>query len=263
MHNPTLPHFLICGGQRCGTTYFAKSLEGTPKINLAKPMSPEPKFFISEQDDKQFERYCKKYFSGMDNAIFCGEKSTSYLDVEGVPARIARFLPDAKLIFLVRHPVERVVSNYFFSKSHGYENLNFSDSIRLEKHRLKNSSYSQSVHPNAYASRSMYARNLKRFYDHFDKQQIKILLFDDLCSKPEYAINQALNFLGLPLTLTTVKPSTSRNESPKTTLTAAHETLHFLLEYFREPNSELAEIIGRDLNSWNKLTPSLMSLLAN
>ena len=90
----------IVGAQRSGTSYLYKILDSHPSVELAKPIKPEPKFFLKK---KLFalgkEYYLSRYFDTNNNKnVYFGEKSTSYIERPEAAKRIYNFFPDAKVI---------------------------------------------------------------------------------------------------------------------------------------------------------------------
>ena len=76
-----LPEFLIGGAPRSGTTWLYALLDRHPDIHMAKPLKPEPKFFLRDDEyAKGLEYYSKKWFEGVDASKIAGEKSTDYLE---------------------------------------------------------------------------------------------------------------------------------------------------------------------------------------
>src|SRR5690606_13316093 len=104
----------IVGAQRCGTTYLYKLLDEHPEVEMAKPARPEPKFFLKDGSENQRDHYINTYFSNQ-NTLLLGEKSTSYIESRRAAERIATCFPDAIIIFLLRNPVSRAISNYWMS----------------------------------------------------------------------------------------------------------------------------------------------------
>src|SRR5688572_26028790 len=100
----TIEHFLLAGAQRSGTTFLYHLLDQHPEIEMARPLRPEPKFFL--RTDAGIEDYTK-LFPGKPGAHVLGEKSTSYIEHPDA-ARLARsLLSEPRVIFLLRDPVER------------------------------------------------------------------------------------------------------------------------------------------------------------
>src|SRR5680860_30087 len=105
----------IVGAQRSGTTFLFQQLNQHPEVCMAKPVRPEPKFFIREElYNKGLEFYRSTYYAEAGNKV-CIEKSTSYIEYELAAQRISQAFHHAKIIFILRNPVERAISNYRFS----------------------------------------------------------------------------------------------------------------------------------------------------
>src|SRR6266550_685043 len=102
------PTFIIAGAPRSGTTWLYELLDRHPDVHMAKPLKPEPKFFLRDDEyAKGLEYYSTKWFEGVEPSKIAGEKSTDYLESSAAAARIAKNLSDVKLIFLLREPVSR------------------------------------------------------------------------------------------------------------------------------------------------------------
>lgn len=109
----TLPDFLVVGGQKCGSTSFARQLAEHPEIFMSP--TKEPNFFSFEEQWRQGLGWYTSLFEGAAAAKAVGEASTTYTwhpTHPGVPARIADLLPNARFLYLVRNPVDRAVSHY-------------------------------------------------------------------------------------------------------------------------------------------------------
>jgi len=120
MSDPNI--FFIVGAQRSGTTYLYNLLDKHPEISMAKPVYPEPKFFLQNNSIKKINQYEKTFFKEkLKQKKVYGEKSTSYYITPQVPKRLISAYPNSKTIFILRNPVYRALSHYFFTKSHGLE----------------------------------------------------------------------------------------------------------------------------------------------
>jgi hypothetical protein len=242
--------FFIVGSQRCGTTYLYQVLDQHPEIFLAKPVKPEPKFFI---DDKQhaegYSWYINRYFSEASEIQLLGEKSTSYIEYEAAAERIYSYNKDAKIIVLVRDPVERALSNYRFSVDNGIENLDFYQAILSEKERLSETSHSDiSVSPYAYFNRGLYINYLDVYLKYFPKNNIKVVVTENLL-KDTKEVQAVLDFLEVKrLEL----PSPGQvNESQKRDVALPTQALDYLKACYRESNQELEEKFNLDLSLWS------------
>ena len=83
---------------------------------MARPVRPEPKYFINNKTDR-YINYLKVVFPTDLKTSYLGEKSTSYYEIPHVAARIKNCVPNPKMLFIMRNPVQRALSNYQFSKT--------------------------------------------------------------------------------------------------------------------------------------------------
>ncbi len=176
-------HAFIIGAQRSGSSYLARTLATSPALRFAEPFFPEPKFFL---DPSKFQQgpdyYLQNYFRQEAVGAVRVEKSTSYLESPEAAKRIGEWFPDATIVVVLRNPIYRAVSNYFFSKANGIETLDIEDAFRMEADRLQQGGYTSSVSPFAYVQRGHYVKDLEAWGDRFPASQIKILLFEDMIS---------------------------------------------------------------------------------
>jgi hypothetical protein len=131
-----LPDFIIGGAPRSGTTWLYRVLDLHPQIYLAKPLQPEPKFFlVADLYRRGIQYYQETWFAEAPPEKMAGEKSTNYLESATTAMRIQEHLPWVKLIFILREPVERAFSNYLWSKTNKMENEDFETALALEQER--------------------------------------------------------------------------------------------------------------------------------
>lgn len=248
-----LPTFLIAGAPRSGTTYLYDLLDSHPGAFLAKPPRPEPKFFlIDDEFRKGLDYYREKYFTGAAGFSAVGEKSTNYLEGAAVAGRIHESLPDVRLIFVLRNPIERAYSNYRWSVQNGLETLSFADAVEHEAAREREYGERQKYsRPHSYVSRGMYAQLLKPFYSRFDSSKIKVLLLDEIEQTPEAMAAELFEFLQL-----SPVPISFRFDERVNAATAGEpempaDVARRLDEIYRCPNAELAALLRRDLGAWS------------
>jgi hypothetical protein len=191
-------HLFIVGAQRSGSTYLYHLLDEHPEIAMARPVRPEPKFFLNEQLYTKGRAYYEDtYFSGCSEATrYLGEKSTSYIESVAAANRIHQFYPDARILMVLRNPVMRAYSNYKFSVAHQLEDLSFEDALKAEPARLANASFSTSVNPYAYCRRGHYIDYIDAYLKIFDRSQLEILIFEDLVGKTE-SVQRLYRWLGI------------------------------------------------------------------
>jgi len=253
----TRPTFLIAGGQRCGTTSLWHTLNDHPEVYLAQPVTPEPKFFLPDNPESLAD-YEKRHFASAGNVKAVGEKSTSYLEVAGTAGRIAAAYPDIRIVFLLRHPVERAVSNYLFSVAHGFESRAAAAALAGQGEPAFDESQVRFVSPYSYIRRGLYAELLRPYQQEFPAEQLQILFFDDLVDDLAGLCQKLFEFLGVESEFRIPSPGTVANRGPEWTPMISDSTLETLIETFRESNTEIAKLTGRDLAAWNRASDRLL-----
>ena len=177
--------FMVIGAQKCGTTTLYDILERHPSIVGCKPKEPH---FFSTCDDWRVElpRY-EGMFRRQEGALYF-EASTTYtfypLRNLEIWEDIYEYNPGMKFIYLVRDPVDRITSNYMHMYERGYTDLRFEQSL------VKNRSY---------IDISRYATQIKPFIRRFGSDRVRIILFDDLISRPQEVVEELAPFLGVPV----------------------------------------------------------------
>lgn len=245
-------HFFIIGAQRSATTYLYQMLAAHPEIEMAKPSYPEPKFFL--RDDlftRGLDFYATHFFSDNSLSKLKGEKSTSYLEYEIVAQRLAKCYPNAKLIVLMRDPIARAISNYWFSQNNGLETWSLEKALFADPgERISNRSNSISVNPFAYLQRGRYINFIKVYDKYFPTSQIFGILTEELLGNLE-KLQAVYAYLGVSSNFQPKEIHQRFNESIKSDIDALSPKLrHNLNEYFFETNNRLADRFNFDLARW-------------
>lgn len=185
-------------------------------------------------------------------AAMTGEASPYYLYHPHVPARLARVLPDARLIALVRNPVERAYSHYHLNVRQGKEELSFEEAIDREDERLKGEwdrlvadehAWSDRHYQFAYLGRGHYAERIAAWREHFPAEQLLVLRSEDLYADPEATVGRAFEHIGLPAWR--ASGYKVYNQKPYPGLDPA--TRRRLVEHFEPHNQRLEDLLGREL----------------
>lgn len=186
-----LPDFIVCGAQRSGTTSLYEYMAQHPGICMSEPK--EVHFFCWEKRYRKGRKWYEKHFIHCEKNKQIGEATPYYMYPEKVPKRINEIIPDAKLIFTLRNPVDRAYSHYWHEVKNGWEYLSFSEAIKKEKNRIKKSP----VHKNrfSYLDRGKYVIQLKRFLKYFPKEQILVLRLRELKSSRKKTLDKVFRFL--------------------------------------------------------------------
>ncbi len=206
-----LPDFLVIGAQKAGTTAVHRYLEQHPGIFMC-PVK-ESNFFAMEGLTVDFrgpgdrealtgsplvrtitsvDEYSDLFRDARPDQVV-GEACPMYLYDPGAPERIARHIPDVRLIAVLRNPIRRAFSAYMMLRQSGRERLaSFEEALAMEPLRVeRNWEYAW-----RYADVGRYARQLSRYYEHFPRENILVYLHEDLITRPAEVISEMLDFVG-------------------------------------------------------------------
>jgi hypothetical protein len=248
-------HVFILGAQRCASTYLYHLLDEHPEIEMARPVRPEPKFFLIDSLFTQgIAGYYGQFFAGKPGAWWRGEKATSYIESETVAQRIAQTFPNATLLVLLRDPIERAISNYWFSVQNGVETLPLTEALVREAERRQQYDRQQfSTSPYAYLQRGRYSEYLMVYLRYFAPAQIKIVLYEQLVGSLDQV--QALyHWLGVRADVIPASLHRLINESAREESELPEELCDALRRWFADSNQYLIEQFGLDLNCWPSWT---------
>lgn len=254
-----LPDFLIIGAQKSGTTSLYHYLSLHPYVHRAT--RKEVHFF-----DLHFHRgigWYRAHFPSSQHAFFSrrvlrrpfitGEATPYYIFHPHVARRVHEALPGAKLIVLLRNPVDRAYSQYMRQVRAGREQLPFEEAIQREQERigpelqrmLEDEAYNSRAHRwYSYVSRGLYADQLQVWLDLFPRSSILVESSEGLAANPGAAMARVFEFLGLPA----VAPGEFRRRNAGSYKPMAPATREYLADLFRPHNERLYRLIGRRFN---------------
>lgn len=254
LNAPATPNFLIIGVQKGGTTSLYNYLIQHPKI---APASQKEVHFFDLNYQNGVKWYKAQFPQVADGKnLLTGEASPYYIFHPRVPARIHQHYPQIKLIALLRNPVERTISHYYYYVKIGFEKLSFERAIAREaelmvgetENLIASESYYSFYHRHyTYLARGRYLEQLQTWMQHFPREQLLILKSEDLYSNPVATYNQILDFLELPSYQ--LETYTKYNAGKYPLISEAMQQQ--LREYFRPHNQQLSEYLGEDFN-WEK-----------
>jgi hypothetical protein len=180
------PTFIIAGAPRSGTTWLYHLLDRHPDVFMARPVRPEPKFFlVDELYARGLQFYVDTWFAGADAYPAAGEKTTNYLESARAAERIHADLPDVRLVFILREPAHRAYSNWAWSRMNGMETEDFETALGLEDERQQTLDPKlRYARPHAYFSRGLYASMLQPYVDRFPAEQLLVVKFDSIVRDP-------------------------------------------------------------------------------
>ncbi|MCB0509676.1 MAG: sulfotransferase [Bacteroidetes bacterium] len=198
-----LPNFLVIGAAKSGTSALYRYLKQHPEIFMS-PVK-EPHFFGYENqppntqgpDDfvntaiTDLNEY-RALFSQVTTEKAIGEASPTYIHLPRAVERIQHHVPNAKLIAILRHPADRAFSAYMHVIRDQRETVaNFRDALRLEKERIAKN-WGPIWH---YTQVGFYHKHLKRYYDSFASEQIRVYLYEDFKAAPSTILRDIFQFL--------------------------------------------------------------------
>jgi len=253
-----LPSFVLVGAQRAGTTSLFRALLSHPLIHSANYHKGVNYF------DVNYDRDFSWYQGHFPTTAYLNSRG---LDTHGLPItfeasgyymfhpcaaeRMARHLPQVRILAMLRDPVERAWSAYKHELARGYETESFERALALEDERLDGEVdrmladpgyHSVSHRHHAYVRRGQYAEQLTRMGQYFPADRIHVLDSESFFEQPETTYGAVLDFLGLPQVLPAgfdrwnARPSSPMDESTRARLR----------EHFAPHDRALAEMLGRD-----------------
>ncbi len=200
------PAFLIIGGMKCGTTSLYQYLVQHPDVE--RGFVEEVHYFDLNyhRGPSWYRAHFPRGGKGGGGPI-AGDDSPYYLFHPLVPERVARDLPDVRLIALLRDPVDRAYSHYNHEVRRGREPLPIEQALDREEARLSgeverieaDGEYvSFEHHKHSYKARGRYAEQLHRWFEHIPRDRFLIVQSERMFRDPQSVLDQTLGFLDLP-----------------------------------------------------------------
>ena len=197
--------FVIGGVQKGGTTAMAHCLSQHPGVQL--PLTKEAHVFDAPdfedtraRDD--IDRYYADKFAASEAPCVRGDATPIYCLHERFVERIARYNPAMRWILLLRHPVERAISQYHMERARGDETWPLLPALLCERWRLRGHADDFSVHSplrkHSYRLRGDYARQIDTVLRHFPREQVLLLRSADFLRVPQDVLEQVYIHLELP-----------------------------------------------------------------
>jgi hypothetical protein len=230
-----LPDFVIIGAMKSATSTLQEQLALQSGIFMCDPK--EPNFF---SDDSQYRRGVDWYsglFSGAPVDALMGEASTHYTKLptyEQTVARMHELLPGARMVYVMRHPIDRLVSHYIHEWSMGNIHGSIDEAVRQYPEMIQYGEYSMQLIP---------------FFQSYGRERILPVFFDRLTREPQAELERVCKFIGYkgaPKWIHDIKPSNVSSERlrrfPLYDLVVKSEFSTWLRRTF----------VPRDLRNWIK-----------
>lgn len=177
------PNLFVIGAMKSGTTSLHNYLKHHPEVFMSEPK--ELWYFVEEKNWFRGEQWYLSHFRDAGGARVIGESSadyTMYPVYQGVPEKLHAFNPDARLVYLMRDPVARAISHYWYDVRTGFEKRPIATAIFGEP---------------KYVDFSNYAMQLKHYLQLFSRDQIYIETFEEMVRQPVAVVKAILGWLGL------------------------------------------------------------------
>lgn len=193
--------FFIVGTPKAGTTSLYYYLEEHPEIYMS-PIK-ETNYFSYSEIKKQGLYYNEEHvvtpedyeaqFAGATHEKALGEASVSYLFYPSVPTKIKAYNPQARIIMVLRNPVDRGFSHYLMDSRLGFVKSSLEDILNKKvKDRVAGDLFYQQ-----YVSLGCYYEQIKRYFDTFGSDQVKVLFYEDITKDINAVVKEIYQFLGV------------------------------------------------------------------
>ncbi|MCU0433524.1 MAG: sulfotransferase [Bacteroidia bacterium] len=262
-----LPSFFIIGVQKGGTTAMSEYLSEHPQ--LVRPQRKDVYFFNNVENYAKGMRWYQMHFA---HPLYCMAKqwrtgtkvkatfdaTPNYFAAPGAAEKLHRHFPDAKLVLLLRNPVQRAWSNWRMNRRHGFEPLGFDEALRAEDQRIAAEDAFAAAHGThsyvrqrlGYKTNGIYIHFLREWQQYFPANRFFIRTTEEMEADTARVYNELTDFLGLDR-YTGVKfiHHNKGGESERMT----ESTLAELSAFFAPHNLALESLLGRGLG-WDALS---------
>ncbi len=253
-----LPDFIIIGAARSGTTHLLGQLNAHPNV-LEGPA--ETHFFDSHRYTYGLGWYRLRfpankarrqaYRTGV-HPVLTGESSPSYLSHPNAPARVARGVPDVKLLVLLRDPALRAASHWAWCLRQCGETRSFREAVEAEigapgDHLGIRIPSDKRVSDPLVVRRGIYLPQLERWRTHFPDERLLVIQSERWFRDPPAVLAQVCEYLGVPAREQLPRVMRNRNKPHEP---FDGEVIARLREFYAPYNEELAQYLGQELD-WN------------
>jgi len=179
-----MPDFIIIGAMKSATSTLHNQLSAQPGVFMSTPK--EPNFFSDNEAYRQGLDWYSGLFSDASAADICGESSTHYTKLPDYPDTIARLkaaVPQSKLVYVMRHPIDRLVSHYIHQWSEGVISCDINQALDRYPELINYSRYGMQITP---------------YLEEFGSGAVLPVFFDDLKKNKNRALNMVGEFIGCP-----------------------------------------------------------------
>ena len=256
-----IPDFLVIGAKRCGTTSLYQHLSEHPCISR----SPHDNIgFFNENYHLGINWYkslfptvfYKKKMESKNKQCLFFDVTSTYMEEELTAKNVYEVNPNQKIIVILRNPVDRAYSHYHVNVKEKSEKRSFEDAVFEEMNRIKSERIIQNKNKNLrvftpnnihYLKKGFYALQLKSWFKIFPREQILVLSTEEFQEDQNLIYKKIFDFLNIP----NMKIKSTEKMEKGNYIPMKDETRKLLLDYFRQYNYELFELINNEFD-WKK-----------
>ena len=243
------PNVFLIGAQKCGSASLLTHLTNHPEVHT--PKIKEIGYFSDQNLFEKGETWYRKFF---DNRIPVNvDGSVSYYDSKDAAKRLKAYNPAARIILILRNPVDRAYSQYTASYRLGYEKQSFEDSlcvwkndrIRYGERMIKEYGHNYCFQRLGYKTRGCYADYLSVWTNTFDSERMLIINGEDLFQEPHEVMRAVYGFVGVNY----LQPESDVWENKQRYSDEIKPEVRQQLEAYYEPyNKRLYAMIGKSFD---------------
>jgi Sulfotransferase domain len=259
------PALFVLGAAKSGTSALHDYLGQHPDIFMSDPKEP---FYFEAEYDLGSKFYFNRYFSGWAGERIAGESRHRNLYLPYIAKRIYSYNPEAKLVAILRNPIERAVSHWWHWYSREQEALSLREALEADESRILSGEscstpseiasysarldpYGQGIH-RTYLDSGYYSEQLDRYVSEFGKERLFVILYEDFVKNPREVMADLFGFLECRTDNAELIVPVRSNESAPGMVRHLDQTVKsFLLEHFRDHNRNLESFLGRSLSAWD------------
>ena len=186
--------FAIVGAHKCATTSLYHFLR--QHVDIYLPEIEENRFFTKPEFYAEGDRFLDPLYQGHRNSQRLGMKNVHIMFFRYSVDRLHKDSPACQLIVVLRNPIDRAYSAYWFARFNGWENApTFEEALALEPQRLEGS-YDEQTEL-TYLHHGHYAEQLRHCFERFDRDRVLVLLTDEIKANAAAAVRHTLAWLGI------------------------------------------------------------------
>jgi len=192
-----VPTFIVIGAAKCGTTSIADVLGDHPEVFLTSPK--EPHYFSRLTRYRKLRPWYTSLFEGAGSFAAAGEASTSYSHphrIDFVAPRIREVVPDCRLVYMVRHPIRRLESDW---------------KMRLRENRVPASISEAADHHASLISFGLYWKHVETYREYFPDDQLLVVFLEDFAADPRRELARIFRHIRVDPTVIPDDPGRQRN----------------------------------------------------